>query len=49
MVLPQRPGRRNGALVFPVIGALALAGLAVGVHHKRHDAVPFAMMVILNC
>src|SRR5215510_5493434 len=27
-------------------GVLALAGLAVGVHRQRHDAVPFAMTVI---
>jgi len=27
-------------------GVLALAGLAVGVHRKRHDAVPFAMTVV---
>ena len=37
---------RPGALVFPAIGVLALAGLAVGVHRKRHDAVPFVMTVI---
>jgi cytochrome bd ubiquinol oxidase subunit II len=37
---------RSWALVFPAIGVLALAGLAVGVHRKRHDAVPFAMTVI---
>jgi cytochrome d ubiquinol oxidase subunit II len=37
---------RPWGLVFPVIGVLALAGLAVGVHRKRHDAVPFAMTVV---
>jgi cytochrome bd-type quinol oxidase subunit 2 len=31
---------RPWGLVFPVIGVLALAGLAVGVHRRRHDAVP---------
>ena len=37
---------RSWAFVFPVVGVLALAGLAVGVHRKRHDAVPFAMTVV---
>ena len=37
---------RSWGLVFPVLGVLALAGLAVGVHRKRHDAVPFAMTVV---
>jgi cytochrome d ubiquinol oxidase subunit II len=37
---------RPWGLAFPAIGVLALAGLAVGVHRKRHDAVPFAMTVV---
>jgi cytochrome d ubiquinol oxidase subunit II len=37
---------RRWALVFPAVAVLALAGLAVGVHRKRHDAVPFAMTVV---
>src|SRR5215510_241039 len=37
---------RTWGLAFPVIGVLALAGLAVGVHRERHDAVPFAMTVV---
>jgi len=37
---------RRWGLVFPVIGLLALAGLAVGVHRKRHDAVPFALTTV---
>jgi cytochrome d ubiquinol oxidase subunit II len=37
---------RRWGLVFPVIGALALAALAIGVHRRRHDAVPFATTVI---
>ena len=37
---------RKWGLVFPAIGVLALVGLAVGVHRKRHDAVPFAMTVV---
>jgi cytochrome d ubiquinol oxidase subunit II len=37
---------RPAAPVFPAVGVLALAGLAVGVHRKRHDAVPFTMTVI---
>jgi len=37
---------RPWGLVFPVIGVLALAALAVGVHRKRHDAVAFAMTVV---
>ena len=37
---------RRWALVFPVVGVLALTGLAIGVHRKRHDAVPFAMTVV---
>jgi len=37
---------RRWGLVFPVLGALALTGLAIGVHRKRHDGVPFAMTVI---
>jgi len=38
-------GRRWG-LVFPAIGVLALAGLAVGVHQRRHDGVPLAMTTL---
>jgi len=37
---------RRWGLAFPAIGVLALAALAVGVHRKRHDAVPFAMTVL---
>jgi cytochrome d ubiquinol oxidase subunit II len=37
---------RRWGFVFPVIGLLALAGLAVGVHRKRHDAVPFALTTV---
>ena len=37
---------RRWALVFPAVSVLAPAGLAVGIHRKRHDAVPFAMTVV---
>jgi len=37
---------RRWGLAFPAIGVLALAALAIGVHRKRHDAVPFAMTVL---
>ena len=37
---------RPWGLVFPAIGPLALAGLAVGVHRKRHDALPLAMTML---
>jgi len=37
---------RTWGLAFPAIGLLALAALAVGVHRKRHDGVPFAMTVV---
>jgi cytochrome d ubiquinol oxidase subunit II len=37
---------RRWGLVFPVIGLLALAGMALGVHRKRHDAVPFALTIV---
>ena len=37
---------RRWGLVFPLLGALSLTGLAIGVHRKRHDGVPFAMTVI---
>jgi cytochrome d ubiquinol oxidase subunit II len=37
---------RPWALVFAAVGALALAGLTLGVHRKRHDGVPFAMSVV---
>jgi len=37
---------RKWGLAFPVLGLLALAALAVGVHKKRHDAVPFTMTVV---
>jgi cytochrome d ubiquinol oxidase subunit II len=37
---------RKWGLVFPAIGMLALAGLSVGVHRKRHDAVPFALTTL---
>jgi len=37
---------RPWALVFAVVGALALVGLAIGVHRRRHDAVAFAMTVV---
>ena len=37
---------RHWGLIFPTVGVLAMAALAVGVHRKRHDAVPFAMTVL---
>jgi len=37
---------RPWGLAFPAIGVLAVAALAVGVHRKRHDAVPFAMTAV---
>jgi cytochrome bd ubiquinol oxidase subunit II len=37
---------RTWGIALPVIGVLALAGLAVGVHRKRHEAVPFALTVV---
>src|SRR5450631_3005735 len=37
---------RRWGLVFPAIGALALAGMAAGVHGRR-DRLPFAMTVLL--
>ena len=36
---------RHWGLVFPAIGVLALAGIAVGVH-RRNDRLPFAMTVV---
>jgi cytochrome d ubiquinol oxidase subunit II len=37
---------RQWGFVFPAIAVLAMAALAVGVHRKRHDAVPFAMTML---
>ena len=37
---------RPWGLVFPVVGVLALAGLAVGVRRRRRDAVPFAITTV---
>lgn len=37
---------RPWGLVFPALGVLALIGLAVGAHRKRHDGVPFAMTAL---
>lgn len=37
---------RRWGLAFPLLGLLSLGALAVGVHRKRHEAVPFAMTVI---
>jgi cytochrome d ubiquinol oxidase subunit II len=37
---------RRWGLVFPALGVLALAAVAVGAHRRRHDAVPFAMTVV---
>ena len=36
---------RHWGLVFPAIGVLAMAGIAVGVH-GRNDRLPFAMTVL---
>ena len=38
--------RIEGGIAFPVIGVLTLAGLAIGVHRKRHDAVAFAVTAV---